>query len=128
MKDHHDAKPIGTNHDVLELQYCPVCEKYIFYPRELCPYCLDVRPEWKEVSGRGRIYSYTVVRKSALREFEKKVPYIYAIVELDEGVRIPTTIINCPIETIAIDMPVELAGRKGAAPIFSVRQPAPHEG
>jgi len=120
MTDHHDTKRAETNHEALELQYCPACQKYIFYPRELCPYCLEAKPEWKGVSGRGRVYSYTVVRQSALKEFVKKVPYIYAIVELDEGVRIPTTIIGCPVDEIEIGMPVELAGKRGAAPFFSV--------
>jgi uncharacterized protein len=115
MISHDDAKLYEKDHDALELQYCPNCEKYIFYPRELCPYCLEAKPQWKKASGRGEIYSYTVVRKSALKEFDRKVPYIYAIVELDEGVRIPTTIVGCPIDEVKIGMPVEYAGKIGAA-------------
>jgi len=102
----------------MKLQYCPSCKRYIFYPRELCPYCLAIKPDWKEVSGRGSVYSYTIVRWSALKSFENKVPYIYAIVELDEGVRMPTNIVDCPVDAVEIGMPVEIEWRQeGEKPV-----------
>lgn len=102
-------KRTGEAHpDALAIQFCPLCERYIFYPRELCPYCLKTVPGWRYATGRGRVYSYTVVRVSALEAFEGKVPYVFAIVELDEGVRIPGNIVECPIEEMKVDMPVEL--------------------
>lgn len=108
-------------HTELAVQFCPACEKYIFYPREFCPYCLEVRPEWRECTGRGIIYSYTIVRKSLLQEFEDRVPYTYAIVELHEGIRIPTNIIDCPVDQVRIGLPVELARveeSKNPIPLF----------
>jgi len=101
-------KPGDTPAGTFAIQFCPVCTRYIFYPRELCPYCLKTTPEIRHATGRGKVYSYTVVRVSALETFEDKVPYIFAIVELDEGVRIPGNIVQCPIENVKMDMPVEL--------------------
>jgi hypothetical protein len=108
MTDHPKKRLYEKCHDALAIQFCPACDRYVFYPRELCPYCLEVTPEWREARGRGKIYSYTVVRKSALLAFEHIVPYIFAVVELEEGVRIPSRIIDCAIDEVKIDMPVEL--------------------
>lgn len=106
----HDQKSKSTVGGArpFKLQYCPACRKYIFYPRELCPYCLEIKPEWKDAAGRGTVYSYTVVRWSALKSFEKRVPYIYALVDLEEGVRVPTNIVDCAISEVRIGMPVEV--------------------
>lgn len=112
----------GSNQ--LEIQYCPDCDKYIFFPREMCPYCLAVIPEWKTTCGRGRIYSHTIVRRSALREFADRTPYIYAIVELHEGFRMPANIVQCPVEKIKIGLPVELAWAEQGEKVLPVFRPA----
>lgn len=105
----------------LWLQFCPRCQRYLFYPRRHCPYCTEPALEWREVSGKGRIYSFTIVRISALPEFKDQVPYIYALVDLAEGVRMPTNIIDCPLDQVQVNMPVELSiiKREGRAlPVF----------
>ena len=124
MIDQNRKDTTLETHKTLEVQYCPACEKYIFYPRELCPYCLEVEPAWKEASGRGELYSYTVVRRSALEAFEKKVPYIYALVDLDEGVRVPTRIVDCPIDQVKIGMAVEVAWQIEGEKTIPVFRPA----
>lgn len=93
----------------LRLPFCSSCQRFIFYPRGFCPYCWGEQVEWKCLQGRGRIYSYTIVNVSALPEFTEKVPYIYAIVELEEGVRIPANIMDCEQEKITVGMPVKLS-------------------
>jgi len=103
------------------LQFCDHCQRYVFYPRKHCPYCLSENLEWRQTSGRGRVHSYTAVRVSALPEFKDLVPYIYALVDLVEGVRIPTNIIGCAVDQVRVDMPVTLAiiEREGRAlPVF----------
>jgi len=87
-------------------QYCPSCTRYVFYPRERCPYCWESDLDWQPLSGLGRVYSYTVVRVSALPEFQP--PYVYALVDLDEGVRLATNIEDCPLDCIEVGMPVRL--------------------
>jgi uncharacterized OB-fold protein len=89
------------------LQQCSHCNKFIFYPRSICPDCLESDLDWKPVCGKGRVYSYTVVYVSALPGFVSETPYIYAIIELEEEIRMPGTIIDCPIGEVRVNMPVE---------------------
>jgi len=88
----------------LQLQRCGGCRAFIYYPRDRCPHCLSDQLEWQPVSGKGTVYSYTTVRRASTRSFSDK-PYVLAIVELDEGVRI-TTNIEAPSESVKIGMPV----------------------
>jgi uncharacterized OB-fold protein len=88
----------------LQLQHCGGCQSFIYYPRDRCPHCLSDQLEWRPVSGKGKVYSYTTVRRASVRSFADK-PYVLAIVELDEGVRM-TTNIEAPPESIKIGMPV----------------------
>lgn len=99
----------------LWIQQCDHCQSYVFYPRSLCPYCLEPDLKWIQASGRGRVYSYTVVHISALPEFIDETPYVYAIIELDEGVRMPGTVIDCRPEEVYVGMPVQvrIIERKG---------------
>jgi uncharacterized OB-fold protein len=93
----------------LVLQYCTSCKTYQHYPRPFCVRCLDRDLEWREVSGRGRVYSFTVVRQAANESFSDLVPYVLAIVELDEGPRLLTNIIGCNVDAVRIEMPVRVA-------------------
>jgi uncharacterized OB-fold protein len=111
----------------LWLQYCPSCQKFIFYPRSLCPYCLEPELEWKTVSGQGKVYSYTIVYVSALPEFQEEIPYIYAVIELAEGVKMPSNLVDCPLDKVHVDLPVELTfiTRDGKTlPVFKPREAA----
>jgi uncharacterized protein len=88
----------------LTLQRCGGCHAFIYYPRDRCPHCLSDQLQWQPVSGRGKVYSYTVVRHASTRSFSDK-PYVLAIVELDEGPRM-TTNIEAPPEAVKVGMPV----------------------
>ncbi len=87
----------------LSLQRCAACGKFIYYPRERCPHCFSDKLGWENVSGRGKVYSYTVVRRASSRAFAE--PYVLAIVELDEGPRMTTNIVAAP-ESVKVGMPV----------------------
>lgn len=91
----------------LKLQKCGGCGAFIYYPRPQCPDCMSENLEWRPVSGRGKLYSYTVVRRASSRSFADG-PYVLAIVELDEGPRMTTNLI-APPEQIKIGMPVTVA-------------------
>ena len=86
------------------LQRCGACNSFIYYPRDRCPQCLSERLEWQRVSGRGKLYTYTIVRRASTRSFADK-PYVLAIVELDEGPRMTTNLEALP-DRIKIGMPV----------------------
>lgn len=91
----------------LRIQRCTRCRQYVFYPREMCPYCLTLTLEWVKVTGRGKVYSWTVVRRPTEPRFEKKVPFVFAVVELEEGPHLATNIVNCKLEDISMGMPVQ---------------------
>jgi uncharacterized protein len=88
----------------LSLQRCAQCGVYIYYPRERCPNCFSDRLNWEPVSGRGKVYSYTVVRRASSRSFADQ-PYVLAIVELDEGARMTTNIVADP-KDVKVGVPV----------------------
>jgi hypothetical protein len=99
----------GLREGELRLQRCQQCERHVFYPRSVCPHCLSDRLGWTRASGRGRVYSYTIVRRAMNPAFAAEVPYVFAIVELDEGPRVTTNIVNCRSDEVRVDMPVKAA-------------------
>ena len=99
----------GLAEGELRLQRCAQCRRYVFYPRSFCPHCLSERLDWMRASGRGKVYSYTIVRRAMNPAFAAEVPYVFAIVELEEGPRVTTNIVNCPPEEVRVDMPVKAA-------------------
>ena len=93
----------------LMMQRCKKCAEWIFYPREQCPNCFSQDMEFQKVSGRGRVYAYTTVYQPAHPAFNDEAPYVFAIVQLDEGVRVATNIVGVPHEQVKVDMAVEAA-------------------
>ncbi len=72
----------------LRMPRCTTCDHVFFYPRSECPRCLSTNLEWVQVSGRARLHSFTVVQQPANAAFRDDVPYVYAVVQLDEGPRL----------------------------------------
>lgn len=92
----------------LMIQRCKECNRLIMYPKLYCPECLSDDMEWIKASGHGKIYSYTVVTNNPPSVFADQLPYVVAIVELDEGVRLATNVVDTPVERLACDTPVEV--------------------
>lgn len=92
----------------LVLQHCNRCDKPIHYPRIACPRCGGDDLSWKQASGRGTIYSYTVVRANAPSAFVADMPYVVAVVRLAEGVQMLTNIVECAPDALGCDQPVEV--------------------
>lgn len=97
----------AKQHELL-IQQCKKCGIHIFYPRAFCPECLSSELEWVASSGEGTVYTYTIIYHSPIREFESLVPYILAIIELKEGVRIMSNIVNCEPGDIHVGMAVKV--------------------
>ena len=91
----------------LVIPRCTRCDHLFFYPRSECPRCLSNHLEWMQVSGRGRLHTYTVVYKPANAAFRDDTPYIYAVVQLDEGPRMVSNVVQCEIDAVRVDMPLE---------------------
>ena len=85
------------------LQWCASCARQIFYPRTLCPHCGSIELEWRASSGKGRVYSSTVVRQRPDRGGD----YNVALVELDEGARMMSQVIGVAPTEVRIGMPVK---------------------
>jgi uncharacterized OB-fold protein len=98
----------GCSEGKLLIQHCLDCEKHIFYPRAVCPHCMSDCLEWIESSGKGKVYSYTISRRGAGSAFADDAPYVVALIDLDEGVRMMSNIIHINVEDVRCDMPVEV--------------------
>jgi uncharacterized OB-fold protein len=93
----------------LTLPYCTACQTFHFYPRAVCPTCLAGNLEWRRVSGRGRLHTFTVVHRGP-KDFPLGTPYVLAVVVLDEGPRLLTNLVGVDADPAAlcIGMPVEV--------------------
>jgi uncharacterized OB-fold protein len=78
---------------------CTSCSKVHWFPRTICPFCGSAETEWMEGSGKGTIYTYTVMHRA-------KEPYAAAYVELDEGPKMLTNIVDCDLDAIKIGLRV----------------------
>jgi uncharacterized OB-fold protein len=81
---------------------------YQWYPRAHVVGSLSPDVDWVEAAGTGRIYSYTIVHRTPNAEFADDCPYVLAIVELDEGVRLSTRIVDTPLDQLRCDLPVRV--------------------
>lgn len=113
-----DTQPFweGTRLGELRIQRCRACDRFIFYPRSVCPHCMSDELAWVRASGRGVVYSYTVVHR-APEEFRHEVPYVVALVDLEEGVRMMTRLVDVDPGEVRIGMPVEVTFRRATEDI-----------
>jgi uncharacterized OB-fold protein len=98
----------ATREGRLVLQHCNACNRAIHYPRIACPHCGSDALGWQPASGRGTIYSFTVVQANAPSAFIADMPYVVAVVRLAEGVQMLTNIVQCDPATLRCDQPVEV--------------------
>jgi uncharacterized OB-fold protein len=91
----------------LYVQKCRDCGDLRFHPRALCTNCLSSNTEWVKCKGTGNIYTFTVTNQNQASGFRDSLPYVLAWVQLDEGLKLMTNIVDCPPEQVKIDMPVE---------------------
>ncbi len=97
----------ATKRHELVIPRCKTHDGFFFYPRELCPVCLSSDLEWAKVTGRGRVHALTVVYQPNDPRFTDDAPYVYAVIQLDEGARMISNVIGIPPHDVAVDMPVE---------------------
>lgn len=101
------------------IQRCDGCKRGVFYPRVVCPHCGSEALKWERPSGRGTIYSSTMVR----RPDSKGGPYNVVLVDLEEGVRLMSTVVDAAQDEIAIGASVFLQVatlEAGPAPVFRI--------
>ena len=106
----------ATAEGKLLLPRCKECSTVIWYPRAFCPACSSFDLEWIEASGRGTIYSYTINRRG--QGDYRDLAYVLAYVELEDGPRVLTNIVDADFEKLGVGQPVEVvfhATSNGAA-------------
>jgi uncharacterized OB-fold protein len=105
----------ATNDGKFMLRYCGDCGKTHWYPRAICPHCFSEKSEWREASGRGTIYTYSVTRRA-------DPPYAIAYVTLEEGPTMISNLVDCSYDDLAVGQAVELTFKKSegglAVPMF----------
>jgi uncharacterized OB-fold protein len=98
----------ATRDQQLVVQWCCECDRPIAYPREVCPFCAATVLEWRPSEGRGKLYSFTVEHKTPSPVAGAEGPYAIGLVDLDEGVRLMSNIVNCPVSELAVGMAVRI--------------------
>ena len=96
----------GAKEHRLLIPHCNACKKFWFPPSRLCPHCLSDDSDWESVSGHGKIYSFVVFHRVYHPAFAGEVPYVVAIVELEEGPRMLTNIVGVPVDQVRCNIPV----------------------
>lgn len=81
-----------TMEDQLAMPYCNECADFFFYPRYRCPICMSSDTEYREVSGRGELATYTTIYRAPTKHYQQMVPYVNALVNLEEGIRMMSNI------------------------------------
>jgi hypothetical protein len=98
----------ATRDGRFELPWCRACGRPHWYPREVCPHCLSDAVEWRAATGRGVVYAASTMPRPALPMLADRVPYVVALVELDEGVRMMTNIVDVDPDAVTVGLAVEL--------------------
>ena len=92
----------GLKAHQVRIQQCEACQHWIFFPRAHCPACASRRLAWRDISGEGTLYTYTVARVPTLPEFTDEMPQLLAVVQLDQGPHINTTLVGVVPEAVRI--------------------------
>ncbi|MEI5099343.1 Zn-ribbon domain-containing OB-fold protein [Streptomyces sp. PmtG] len=109
---------------VLLVRRCraPGCGRAHHYPREFCPYCWSEDVSWERASGRATLYTWSVVHRNDLPPFGARVPYTAAVVDLAEGPRMMTEVVDCAESALRVGMPLRVRFRRAAqglvVPVF----------
>lgn len=92
----------------LRLQRCDDCGAWRHPPRVMCAHCSSERWQWTRASGRGRLYTWTVTHQALVPSFADAVPYVVAVVELEEGVRLVSGLRGIAAAELEIDLPLDV--------------------
>jgi uncharacterized OB-fold protein len=97
----------AARHGELRFQRCAACGRFRHYPRPTCPRCLSREASWERSTGRGTVWTWTIVRGPTLPVFEPRIPYNVVDVLMDEGVHFVSEVLDCAPEEMRPGMAVE---------------------
>ncbi|MFJ8821453.1 Zn-ribbon domain-containing OB-fold protein [Streptomyces sp. NPDC102467] len=110
----------------LLLRHCAACRRAHHYPREFCPFCWSDDPgvvRWRVASGRAVLYTWSVVHRNDLPPFGARTPYVAAVVDLAEGPRMMTEVVDCAAADLRMGMRLQVTFRQdggGAGGVYAV--------
>ena len=106
----HDSRPYwdAAREGRLDIPLCNDCGKHHFYPRTVCPHCHSDDLKFDTISGRGTVHSFTIARRPAGPAFGDDMPYVVALIDLEEGPRMMSRIETDTPESVQIDAAVEV--------------------
>ena len=113
-----DSQPfwVGCTNHRLTIQHCEECGHNQFPPSNVCAHCTSRNIAWRQASGHGKVFSWIVVRHPVPKPvYAQDVPYVVALIDLDEGVRMPSNVVGCSPEDVKADMPVKVTFREVTA-------------
>ena len=119
-----EAKPFwdAAAQQKLMIQRCQDCNAWVWTPRPSCNECGSEKVEWTQMSGKGEVYSFTIIRqvvgRAASKAFEPDIPYVIAWVDLDEGPRLITNIIGCSVDEVKLGMKVTVQFEKASEKVW----------
>ena len=102
----------GTREGKLLIQVCDDCKARIFYPRKFCPKCWSGNLGWVQASGKAKVFTFSTAYAMVEPKFMDELPYTLAYVDLEEGVRMMTRIVDCEPESVRFGMDVEVTFRE----------------
>ena len=88
----------------LLIKRCEDCGAFSYYPRPFCPSCWSERVVWHEASGKATLYTWSVIYNNDQPPFRERVPYVAAVVDLEEGPRMMTNVVDTPFEDLSVGM------------------------
>jgi uncharacterized OB-fold protein len=92
----------------LVVQRCAKCRALRFPARAICSRCLAREASWAPMSGRGTVFSFAIMHQAVHPGFAAEVPYAVVVIELEEGVRLLSNLVDCPLADLRIGLPVEV--------------------
>ena len=98
----------GARDGKLLIRRCDACGEAHFYPRPFCPKCWSDQVRWEEASGRAVLYTWSVVHQNDLPPFPERVPYVAAVVDLEEGPRMMTNVVEADVDALQAGMQLEV--------------------
>lgn len=108
----------------LELQHCRSCGRAIHYPRVLCPSCWSADLDWRVVSGRGTVETFTVIHRAGHPAWQARVPYVCALVRLEDGATLLSNVVDVEPDAVRVGMPVRVVFRRDGDVVLPQFAPA----
>ena len=102
----------GTRNNKLLIQTCNECDARIFFPRRQCPECWSRDLGWMQACGKAQVYAFSITYEGVEKAFVDDLPIVLAWVDLPEGIRMQTNIIDCDPASVRIGQAVEVVYKR----------------